>query len=89
LSVARERRTLRSWAPDADRLRRPLELGVEMEKDWAIAPRAGWDEYQRARERCLARVAELALLARLERAWVAPALEPPSPAPGAGGTRSP
>ena len=56
-----------------------------MERDWANAPRAGWDEYQLARARCLARVAELALIARLERVWAAPAVEPPTPVPNAGG----
>jgi hypothetical protein len=56
-----------------------------MEKDWATAPMAGWDEYQRARARCLARVAELALIARLEGAFAAPAVEPPSAAATASG----
>ncbi|MDX6647875.1 MAG: hypothetical protein QOK40_3602 [Miltoncostaeaceae bacterium] len=59
--------------------------GVGMDKDWACAPRAGWDEYERARARYLARLAEQALLVRLEQAWAAPAAQPPSPAPGAGG----
>jgi hypothetical protein len=58
-----------------------------MEKDWATAPTAGWDEYQRARARFLARLAELALLARLERAWAMPAVEPPAAAPSGGGRR--
>jgi hypothetical protein len=60
-----------------------------MEKDWANAPRAGWDEYQQARARCLARVAELALLARLERAWSAPAVDPRPAAASPGGQLEP
>ena len=60
-----------------------------MDKDWANAPMAGWDEYQRARARCLARVAELAQLARLERAWAAPAADPGPAAASPGGQLQP
>jgi hypothetical protein len=60
-----------------------------MEKDWAVAPKAGWDEYRRARARFLARVAELSLLARLEAAWAAPAAVRPAPGADAGTSRRP
>jgi hypothetical protein len=59
-----------------------------MTKDWACAPRAGWEEYRRARARYLAMLAELAAVARLERAWAAPAMVPPRPGERAGGAPS-
>jgi hypothetical protein len=50
-------------------------MAIEGHGPWEERPRAGWDEFVAARERAWDRVRVQGVVARLERAWSAPAHE--------------